>query len=259
MVGGAARRRRRPGSSAVEHIARRASCSQLNTAATIAGRITVAATISGPIELGEVADRGRLAGRRVDGAVTHADHERCRPSRSPTAQPSADDREPDRAQLGVDRARPAQARSARRLDSVARRVGRHQRGDDGQRHEPAHDRIDRRPADPLGQDQRQRAADQRRDAIAELVDRREDLDRRLLVGDVDPPGVDHHVLGRRGERADHRDQREPAERQPRVGHRQPEEGRGQQHLADDQPAAPPPEPLQPRQAAPGRPAATTGT
>jgi hypothetical protein len=87
-----------------------------------------------------------------------------------------------------------------------RRIGRAQGDHHDQRDQPGHQHIDQRPAHPPGHDQRQRAAHDRGDAIAELIDRREQLHAGLLVRHVDPPGIDRHVLRGRSQRAQEREQ-----------------------------------------------------
>ena len=90
-----------------------------------------------------------------------------------------------------------------------------------------------------------------RDPVAELVDRGEQLDRRLLVGHVDPPGVDRDILRRRGERGDHCEDREGADiASPDWSLRQPSKAQDQIDLAQQDPALAPAESV--RAAASGR-------
>ena len=202
--------------------------------------------------LGEVADRKRLRPRNSGRQHRHRESQQAQDRPQPAR---AHDRQQGPAHARLERAWLGQ-RAVQRLALRPHAVGRGQRDRQQPDEHRRHHQVDVRPAHPRGHHQRDRAADDRGGAIAELVDRREQLDRRVFVRLVDPPSVDRDIVGGRRERGDERDQHEAADRDRRVG--QPEQCKAHRddRLAQADPAFAPSEPLEPGQPQPidhGRP------
>ena len=100
------------------------------------------------------------------------------------------------------------------------------------------DGVGERPADPLGDQQDDRLGQDQGHAVAEGVGRGQQPELVGVLGGLDPPGVDGGVLGRRADRGDRRCEHEPAEAEHRVDQGHAEQPGGDDHLADDHPAAP---------------------
>ena len=181
--------------------------------------------------LGEVGDRGWLCARRED---EHRAHEAGDGDDCPCPA-DGDDGKRDEAGSRLDLAGLGERLVHRSLGWAAG-VGSGERDTDHQSDQHRHQHIDQAPAHPRGQHQRERAADDRGDAIAELVNRREQLDWRLLVGNIDPPRIDRNVLGGGGEARDNRENCKPADVLCRVGQRERDKGGDHHRLAQHDPA-----------------------
>ena len=182
-------------------------------------------------ELGRIRARFGHRGQGADHEIEHR-HQRPAPQQRHRAQRiGAHPRGhlpglPQRAEIGT---------LALQRGGAALGIGREQAKKADRQQDRAHAGEHRRPAHPLGHEQRQRAAHQCGDAVAHLEHGREDIDRRHLVRDIDAPGVDHHVLRGAGEGADPRQQREHPERGQRIERREHHQNAPQQQLRGDNP------------------------
>ena len=184
---------------------------------------------------GEFGHRGPCKSRH--GGPEHRHHEQANAADRPApAKRHHDQRERAQGRCGLVDHRP------RLITRRARCIGRAQRDQRDPRDQRRHHRIDHRPGQARRKEQCKGPADQRRQPITELIERREQFDRHGFIGDIDPPSIDRDILRRRGQRGNQRDQRKPAQRHHGIGHRQPEQRRDQRDLTGENPPLAPPQP-----------------